>query len=171
MSWNSSSHEISVGSGSSNVVSLAVLSSSTFFSVSSNVEYDTNHTVLLNFKWFLGGEIESVWWFNLVCLICGDEERLIFKFLNGFFFLIWTNRAQSLYLVTVFPSSVHRFFFLPILLLFYRSFDVFLTIAICIYLCFAGEVVFRFLAFGFISHTTRISNNTSFLCKRLVVKK
>ena len=24
---------------------------------------------------------------------------------------------------------------------------------------------------GFISHTTRISNNTSFLCKRLVVKK
>ena len=62
-------------------------------------------------------------------------------------------------------------FYSPILLLFYRSFHVFLTIAICIYLCFAGEVVFRFLAFGFISHTTRISNNTSFLCKRLVVKK
>ena len=111
MSRNSSSHKISVGPGSSNVVSLAVLSSLTFFSVSSNVEYDTNHTVLLNFKWFLGGEIQSVWWFNLVRLICGDEERLIFKFLNGFFFLIWTNRAQSLYLVTVFPSSVHRFFF------------------------------------------------------------
>ena len=36
---------------------------------------------------------------------------------------------------------------------------------------FAGEVLFRFLAFGFISHTTGISNNTSFLCKRLVVKK
>ena len=31
---------------------------------------------------------------------------------------------------------------------------------------FAGEVLFRFLAFGFISHTTGISNNTSFLCKR-----
>ena len=61
--------------------------------------------------------------------------------------------------------------FLPILLLFYRSFHVFLTIAICIYLCFAGEVLFWFLAFGFISHTTRISNKTSFLCKRLVVKK
>ena len=85
------------------------------------------------------------------------------------FFLFCTNRAQSLYLVTVFPSSVHQFFS-TILLLFYRSFHVFLTIAICIYLCFAGEVVFRFLAFGFISHTTRISNNTSFLCKRLVVK-
>ena len=57
MSRNSSSHKISVGSGSSNVISLAVLSSLTFFSVSSNIEYDTNHTVLLNFKWFLGGEI------------------------------------------------------------------------------------------------------------------
>ena len=36
---------------------------------------------------------------------------------------------------------------------------------------FAGEVFFRFLAFDFISHTTGISNNTSFLCKRLTVKK
>ena len=68
---------------------------------------------------------------------------------------------------SLFGSSI---FFKTILLLFYRRFHVFLTIAICIYLCFAGEVVFRFLAFGFISHTTRISNNTSFLCKRLVIK-
>ena len=60
---------------------------------------------------------------------------------------------------------------LPNLLLFYRRFHVFLTVAICIYICFAEKVVFRFLAFGFISHTTRISNKTSFLCKRLVVKK
>ena len=56
--------------------------------------------------------------------------------------------------------------FLPILLLFYRSFRVFLTIAICIYLCFVGEILFWFLAFGFISHMTRISNKTSFLCKK-----
>ena len=69
---------------------------------------------------------------------------------------------------SLFGSSI---FYSPILLLFYGSFHVFLTIAICIYLCFAGEVLFRFLAFGFISHTTRISNKTSFLCKRLVVKK
>ena len=68
---------------------------------------------------------------------------------------------------SLFGSSI---FSSPILLLFYRCFHVFLTIAICIYLCFAGEVVFRFLAFGFISHTTRISNNTSFLCQSLVVK-
>ena len=57
-------------------------------------------------------------------------------------------------------------FFLPILLLFYRSFHVFLTIAIYIYLCFAGEILFWFLAFGFISHMTRISNKTSFLYKK-----
>ena len=86
-------------------------------------------------------------------------------------FVFCTNRAQSFlrsYRFSLFGSSI---FYSPILLLFYRSFHVFLTIAIRIYLCFAGEVVFRFLAFGFISHTTRISNNTSFLCKRLVVKK
>ena len=87
------------------------------------------------------------------------------------FFVFCTNRAQSLYLVTVFPYSIHKFFSSPILLLFYRSFRVFLTIAVCIYLCSPGEVVFRFLPFGFISHTTRISNKTSFLCQRLVVKK
>ena len=73
-------------------------------------------------------------------------------------FLFDLNKSSSIFIVgnrfSLFGSSI---FFLPILLLFYRSFDVFLTIAICIYLCFAGEVVFRFLAFGFISHTTRIS--------------
>ena len=56
MSRNSS-HKISVGPGSSNVVSLAVLSSLTFSSVSCNAGYDINHTVLLNFKWIQGGEI------------------------------------------------------------------------------------------------------------------
>ena len=87
------------------------------------------------------------------------------------FFVFCTNRAQYLYLVTVFRYSIHKFFYSPISLLFYGRFHVFLTIAICIYLCFAREVLFRFLAFSFISHTTRISNITSFLCKRLVVKK
>ena len=87
------------------------------------------------------------------------------------FFVFCTNRAQSLYLVAVFPYSIHKFFYPPILLLFYRSFRVFLTIAVCIYLCSAGEVVFRFLPLGIISHTTTISNKTSFLCQRLVVKK
>ena len=87
------------------------------------------------------------------------------------FFVFCTNRAQSLYLVTVFPYSIHKNFFLfahftSILQRLSR-----LSYNSClIYLCSAGEVVFRFLPFGFINHTTRISNKTSFLCKRLVVK-
>ena len=93
-----------------------------------------------------------------------------FRFLNDLFFVPY--KSSSIFILSdrfsLFGSSI---FYSPILLIFYRSFDVFLTIAICIYLCFAGEVVFRFLAFGFISHTTRISKKTSFLCKRLVVKK
>ena len=87
-------------------------------------------------------------------------------------FAVVLYKSSSIFILgnrfSLFDSSI---FYSPILLLFYRSFHVFLTIAICIYLCFAGEVVFRILVSGFISHTTRISNNTSFLCKRLVVKQ
>ena len=97
-----------------------------------------------------------------MCLIYWEVDKpLIFRILYGLF--IVTYKSSSIFILG------NRFS--PSLLLFYRSFQVFLTIAICIYLCFAGEVVFRFLAFGFISHTTRISNKTSFLCKRLIVKK
>ena len=105
-----------------------------------------------------------------MCLIYKeDDERLIFSFLNGFFCVLF--KSRSIFLLnnrfSPFGSTIilHSFYFY-----FYRSFHVFLTIAICIYLCFAGEVVFRFLAFGFISHTTRISNKTSFLCKRFAIK-
>ena len=126
---------------------------------------------MLNFKLIQGGEIQSVWWFNPVCLIYGeDDERLIFRFLNGLCFFCSVQIEIHLYTWRPFSFFGSAMFYSPILLLFYRSFHVFLTIAICIYLCFAGEVVFRFLAFGFISHTTRISNKTSFLCKRLVLK-
>ena len=97
-----------------------------------------------------------------------DDERLIFRFPPPFF-LFFTSRVQFLQLVTVFPSSVHQYF-VPILLLFYRSVFVSLIITICIHLCFADKLLFQFLTFGFISHTTRISNKTSFLCKSLVVK-
>ena len=102
-------------------------------------------------------------------------ERMMSDWFSGSWtasFLFCTNWAQSLYLVTVFPSWVHQFFIHPFYFYFTEVLTSFLQhIAICIYLCFAGEVVFRFLAFGFISHTTRISKKTSFLCKRLVVKK
>ena len=89
---------------------------------------------------------------------------------TGFFCVLY--KSISIFILgnrfSLFDSSI---FYSPILLLFYRSFHVFLTIAIYIYLCFAGEVLFRFLAFSFINHTTRISNITSFVCERLVVKK
>ena len=48
---------------------------------------------------------------------------------------------------------------------------VFLTIGICIYLCFSEKVLFQFLTVGFISHRTGILNKIGFLCKRLVLKK
>ena len=106
-----------------------------------------------------------------MCLIYGeDDERLIFKFLNGLFLCYLQIELNLFTWQPFFPTSVHQFFS-PISLLFYGRFHVFLTIAICIYLCFAREVLFRSLAFSSISHTTRISNITSFLCKRLVVKK
>ena len=100
------------------------------------------------------------------------------KMMSDWFLGSWTGFFCVLYkLISIFILGnrfslfVSSIFYSPILLLFYRSFHVFLTIAICIYLCFAGEVLFRFLAFSFINHTTRISNITSFVCKRLVVKK
>ena len=48
---------------------------------------------------------------------------------------------------------------------------VFLTIGICIYLCFSEKVLFQFLTVGFISHTTGILNKTGFIWKKLVLKK
>ena len=54
-----------------------------------------------------------------------------------FLFLFCTNPAQSLHLVTV----CHPFY-----LYFTEDFTSFLEIAICIYLCFAEKVLFRFLA-------------------------
>ena len=110
---------------------------------------------------------------NLVCLIIQPRALNLWRgwwaidFQVSFCVLY---KSSSIFMLgNRFPSSVQNFLFTHITT-FYRSFHVFLTIAICIYLCFAGEVSFRFLAFGFISHTTRISNKTSFLCKRLVVK-
>ena len=68
---------------------------------------------------------------------------------------------------SLFGSSVFFTHFTSILQKFSRlfSYNSYLHLSL-----FCRGVVFRFLAFGFISHTTRISNNTSFLCKRLVVK-
>ena len=82
-----------------------------------------------------------------MCLIYGEDDKLlIFRFLYGLFVVLY--KSSSIFIIG------NRFS--PILLLFYRRFHVFLTIAIYIYLCFTEKVVFRFLAFGFSNHTTRI---------------
>ena len=70
--------------------------------------------------------------------IYGDDARFIFRFLNGFFFVFVLYKSSSIFIL---GNSL-----LPILSLFYRRFHVFFTIAICIYLCFAEKVLFRFLA-------------------------
>ena len=57
---------------------------------------------------------------------------------NGFFFFVVLYKSSSIFILG------NRFS--PFLPLFYRRFHVFLTIAICIYLCFAEKVLFRFLA-------------------------
>ena len=72
-----------------------------------------------------------------MCLIYGEVNKLlIFRFLYGLFVVLY--KSSSIFIIG------NRFS--PILLLFYRRFHVFLTIAICIYLCFAEKVLFRFLA-------------------------
>ena len=148
----------SFGPGSSTVVSLAVLSSLTFsVSVVTQIIYKSHSIAKFQMNSRRGDN--SSLFDNLT--LCAQFMEMIGDW-NGFFFCFVLYKSSSIFILG------NRFS--PILLLFYRRFHVFLTIAICIYLCFAGEVVFRFLAFGFISHTTRISNKTSFLCKWLVVK-
>ena len=90
---------------------------------------------------------------------------------TAFFFLFCTNRAQSLYLVTVFPSSIHKFFIHPFYFYFTEAFTSSLQQLFAFIFVLQGKSYFEFLLLVFISHTTRISNKTSFLCKRLVVKK
>ena len=84
--------------------------------------------------------------------------RLIFRFLNGLFYLLYKSSSifilgnrfsllgSSIFFRTFYFFTSSSIFILgnrfsPILLLFYKRFHVFLTIAICNYLCFAGEVV------------------------------
>ena len=75
------------------------------------------------------------------------------------FFVFCTNRAQSLYLVTVFPYSIHKiFFYLPILLLFCKGFRVFLTIAVWFIFVLQGKSYFGF--FLLVSSIIRLEYQT-----------
>ena len=122
-------------------------------------------TVLLHFKLIQGGQIYFVWLVYFVRLIHEEDGgRLIFRFISGFF----RSLKIELKLYTWYPlfSLWFKKSYFHLL-----SFDVFLTVAVCIYLCFAGNVIFQFLTFGFINHTTRILRKSRFFFKRLVVKK
>ena len=58
---------------------------------------------------------------------------------------------------SLFGSSI---FYSPILLLFYGSFHVFLTIAICIYLCFAGGSLVSVSCSVLVPSVIRLENQT-----------
>ena len=141
---------------------MAVLSSLRFFSVGDNAEYiQSIATFQINAR---RANLFRV----IVCFVQliheEDGERLIFRFISDFFFSL----KIELNLYTWYPlfSLWFKKSFVHLL-----SFDVFLTIAIYVYLCFAEKVLFQFLTFGFINHTTRIFKKSRFIFKRLVVKK
>ena len=154
--------KFSFGPGSSAVASLAVLSSFTFsVSVITQIIYKSHSIAKFQMN-SRRGDNSSLFDNLTLCASFMEMIAIHFQVPKRLFFFFVLYKSSSIFILGNRLS--------PILSLFYRRFHVFLTIAICIYLCFAEKVVFRFLAFGFISHTTRISNKTSFLCKRLVVK-
>ena len=131
--------KFSFGPGSSAVASLAVLSSFTFsVSVITQIIYKS-HSIAkfqMNSRW---GDNSSL--FDNLTLCASFMEMIAIHFqvpkrLFFFFFVLY--KSSSIFILGNRLS--------PILSLFYRRFHVFLTIAICIYLCFAEKVLFRFLA-------------------------
>ena len=144
------------------VVALAFLSSLRFFSVGDNAKYiQSIATFQINSR---PANLFLVIVYFVRLIHEEDGEQLIFRFISGFF----CSLKIELKLYTWYPlfSLWFKKSFFHLL-----SFDVFLTIAICIYLCFAEKVLFQFLTFGFINHTTRIFKKSRFIFKRLVVKK
>ena len=129
--------KFSFGPGSSAVASLAVLSSFTFsVSVITQIIYKS-HSIAkfqMNSRW---GDNSSL--FDNLTLCASFMEMIAIHFQvpkRLFFFVLY--KSSSIFILGNRLS--------PILSLFYRRFQVFLTIAICIYLCFAEKVLFRFLA-------------------------
>ena len=97
------------GPSSSTVISLAFLSSLTFsVSVVTQSIHKSHSSAKFEMNSRGGGEI------FLVCLTIQPCALNLCDWFSGsstVFFIFCTNRAQSLYLVTAFPSSVHQIFF------------------------------------------------------------
>ena len=124
----------SFGPGSSTVVSLAVLSSLTFsVSVVMQIIYKSHSIAKFQMN-SRRGDNSSL--FDNLTLCASFMEMIAIHFQvpkRLFFFVLY--KSSSIFILGNHLS--------PILSLFYRRF---LTIAICIYLCFAEKVLFRFLA-------------------------
>ena len=158
MSRNSSSHKIFFWPRLVYCCSLAVLSSLTFsVSVVTQIIYKSHSIAKFQMN-SRRGDNSSLFDNLTLCASFMEMIAIHFQVPKRLFFFFVLYKSSSIFILGNRLS--------PILSLFYRRFHVFLTIAICIYLCFAEKVVFRFLAFGFISHSTRISNKTSFLRKK-----
>ena len=95
-----------------------------------------------------------------------DGKRWMLGFFNGhsFFYQIELN------LYSCYPLFPLCFKILFILFIYQCNVHSFLKIAICIYLCFAENVLFQFLVVGFISHAIRILVTTPFFFRRWAVK-
>ena len=141
---------------------MAALNSWRFFRVGDNAEYI--HSIA---SFQINSRRANL--FRVISKLCAinslkDGEQLIFRFISGFFCSLRIElKLYTWY--SLFSLWFKKYFFHLL------SFDVFLTVAVCIYLCFAENVIFQFLTFGFINHTTRILRKSRFFFKRLVVKK
>ena len=131
--------KFSFGPGSSAVASLAVLSSFTFsMSVITQIIYKSHSIAKFQMN-SRRGDNSSL--FDNLTLRASFMEMTAIHFQvpkRLFFFFFFLYKSRSIFILGNRLS--------PILSLFYRRFHIFLTIAICIYLCFAEKVLFRFLA-------------------------
>ena len=92
-----------------------------------------------------------------------DGKRWMLGFFNGHsFFFIKLNLVFILVIRCSLFVLKYYLFFLSI----NAMIHFFLKIAICIYLCFAENVLFQFLVVGFISHAIRIPITTLFFFRR-----
>ena len=155
--------KFSFSPGLSAVASLAVLSSFTFsVSVITQIIYKSNSIAKFQMN-SRRGDNSSL--FDDLTLCASFMEMMAIHFqvpkrLFSFFFVLY--KSSSIFTLGNRLS--------PILSLFYRRFHVFLRNSYLHLSLFCRESLISVSCFGFISHSTRISNKTSFLCKRLVVK-
>ena len=130
--------KFSFSPGSSAVASLAVLSSFTFsVSVITQIIYKSHSIAKFQMN-SRRGDNSSLFDNLTLCASFMEMIAIHFQVPKRLFFFLVLYKSSSIFILGNRLSTI--------LSLFYRRFHVFLTIAICIYLCFAEKVLFRFLA-------------------------